>query len=88
MPITEQESKLVEAITNAWNKKNGKHFGDGLEPNFVETVYKGRFSEYPKECKIFSYYNLGNMRRVEMFVTDKNFKLIKDIPKTIVHKNK
>jgi hypothetical protein len=39
--------------------------------------------KYPKECKIFSYYNLGNMRKIEMFVTDKNFKQI-DVPKTIV----
>ena len=50
-----------------------------ITPNWVETVYKSRFSEFPKECKIFSFYNLGNMRKIEMFVTDKDFKIIKDI---------
>lgn len=57
-----------------------------IEPNWVETVYKARFSEFPKECKIFSVYNLGNMRRTEMYVTDKDFKIIKDIQKTIIEK--
>lgn len=79
MPITKQELKLVEPYI----EKKFRQFGNSIEPNFVETVYKSRFSKYPKECKIFSYYNLGNMRKIEMFVTDKNFKLI-DVPKTIV----
>jgi replicative DNA helicase len=76
MPITNQELKLIEPYLER------RGFGL-LKPNFVETVYKSRFSEYPKECKIFSNYNLGNMRKVEMFVTDKDFKPI-NIPKTIV----
>ena len=83
MPITQQELKLVEPITMAWNKANSAKFGM-IEPNWVETVYKARFSEFPKECKIFSVYNLGNMRKIEMFVTDKDFNLIKDIKKTII----
>lgn len=83
MPITPQELKLVEPYVLAWNKKHN----NGLEikePNWVETVYKSRFSEFPKECKIFSYYNLGNMRREEMFVTSKEFQILKDVPKTYV----
>ena len=36
--------------------------------------------------KIFSVYNLGNMRKTEMYVTDKDFKIIKDIEKTIIEK--
>jgi hypothetical protein len=51
------------------------------EEIFVETVYKSRFSEYPKECKVFSITNLGTVRQTDMFVTTKNFKLL-DIPKT------
>jgi hypothetical protein len=79
MPITTQELKLVEPYI----EKKYRNFNNSIQPNFVETVYKSRFSKYPKECKIFSYYNLGNMRKIEMFVTDKNFKQI-DVPKTIV----
>jgi replicative DNA helicase len=77
MPITNQELKLVEPYI----EKRG--FGN-RKPNFVETVYKARFSEYPKECKIFSYYDLGNMRKEELFVTDKDFKPI-NIEKTIIN---
>ena len=77
MPITPQELKLVEPYTIEWNKKYSSKFGM-IEPNWVETAYKSRFSEYPKESKIFSVYNLGNMRKLEMFVTDKDFKIIKD----------
>lgn len=80
MPITPPELKLVEPYI----EKFCRGFGKGMKPNFVETVYKARFSEYPKECKIFSYYNLGNMRKKELFVTDKDFKWI-DLPKTIVN---
>lgn len=85
MPITPQELKLVEPYTIEWNKKHSSKFGM-IEPNWVETVYKSRFSEFPKECKIFSVYNLGNMRKTEMYVTDKDFKIIKDIQKTIVER--
>jgi hypothetical protein len=85
MPITPQELKLVEPYTIEWNKKNSSKF-NMIEPNWVETVYKSRFSEYPKECKIFSVFNLGNMRKTEMYVTDKDFRIIKDIPKTIVER--
>ena len=85
MPITPQELALVEAYTIEWNKKHSDKFGM-ITPNWVETVYKSRFSEFPKECKIFSFYNLGNMRKIEMYVTDKDFKIIKDIKRTIVEK--
>mgnify|MGYP003429482701 FL=1 len=81
MPITKPELKLVEPYIEKFCRGFGK---DGIKPNFVETVYKARFSEYPKECKVFSYYNLGNMRKKELFVTDKDFKWI-DLPKTIVN---
>ena len=78
MPITAQELKLVEPYI----RKRGFN---NIKPNFVETVYKARFSEYPKECKIFSYFDLGNMRKQELFVTDKDFQPI-NIEKTIVNR--
>lgn len=84
MPITQQELKLVEPYIQNFQKRG---FGNGIEVNWVETAYKARFSEFPKECKIFSYYDLGNMRKEEFFVTDKNFKPIK-IDKTIVQMKK
>jgi hypothetical protein len=82
MPITAQELKLVEPIVANLNAH--AEFGKMVQPNFVETVYKSRFSEYPKECKIFSEFNLGNMRKRELFVTDKDFNLI-EVPKTIIN---
>jgi len=85
MPITLMEKKLVDGLIDECPINKHKKMGTNrLEPNFVETVYKSRFSEYPKECKIFSYYDLGNMRKIEMFVTDKNFNPI-NIPKTEVN---
>ena len=80
MPITSQELKLVQPICEKLKHKMGFNY---IEPNFVETVYKSRFSKYPKECKIFSYFNLGNMRKKELFVTDKDFNPI-NVPMTIV----
>lgn len=79
MPITKAEEKLIEPYIS----KYVKGFGADKKVNFVETVYKSRFSSYPKECKIFSYYNLGNLRKHEWFCTNANFEPI-DIPKTIV----
>jgi len=79
MPITQQELKLVEPYIERYRMKNS--YDGKLDNLFVETVYKSRFSEYPKECKVFSDYNLGNMRKRELFVTDKNFRPI-DVKKT------
>lgn len=76
MPITKQEAKLIEPYV----EKKGFN---RLRPNMVETVYKSRFSKYPKECKVFSYYDLGTCREIGLFVTDKNFQPI-NVPKTIV----
>lgn len=89
MPITKKELDLVEPIVNELNKKNYGRFGvnkigsDQLPITHVETVYKSRFSEFPKEVKIFSNYNLGNMRKIPLFTTTKNFEPI-NIPKTYV----
>lgn len=81
MPITNEEYNIVEDYIRQWSEK----YNFGIMPNqeeiFVETVYKSRFSEYPKECKVFSITNLGTIRQTDMFVTTKNFKLL-DIPKT------
>lgn len=81
MPITLMEKKLVDGLIDKCPINKHRLGTNRIEPNFVETVYKSRFSEYPKECKIFSYYDLGNMRRIELFTTDKNFEPI-NIPKT------
>lgn len=60
---------------------------DSYDNIFIETVYKSRFSEFPKECKIVSQYNLGTMRKKELFVCYKDFKVIpkEKIKKTIVN---
>lgn len=72
MPISEPEVVLVEEYIAKWNNEH-RQGKEPMKPNFVETIYKLRFSEFPKECKIFSYYNLGTMRKIEMFCTDKDF---------------
>lgn len=81
MPITNEEYSIVEEYIEKWAEK----YNNGIMPNqteiFVETVYKSRFNEYPKECKVFSIMNLGTVRQIDMFVTNKNFKLL-DIPRT------
>ena len=81
MPITNEEYSIVEEYIKKWSEK----YNNGIMPNqdeiFVETVYKSRFNEYPKECKVFSITNLGTIRQTDMFVTNKNFKLL-DIPRT------
>ena len=84
MPITKEELELVKPYLNQshLNPKTMTY----IEPNFVETVYKSRFSEFPKECKIFSYYDLGTMRKKELFVTNKNFEPVPDIRPTIVNR--
>ena len=52
--LFKQELKLVEPYLA---KYKAKGFGNNDFKNiFVETVYKSRFSEYPKECKIFRDY--------------------------------
>lgn len=89
MPITKKELDLVEPIVNELNNKNFGKFGvnkigsDQLPITHVETVYKSRFGEFPKEVKIFSNYNLGNMRKIPLFTTTKNFEPI-NIPETYV----
>ena len=79
--ITNEEYSIVEEYIKKWSEK----YNNGIMPNqdeiFVETVYKSRFNEYPKECKVFSITNLGTIRQIDMFVTNKNFKLL-DIPRT------
>lgn len=81
MPITDGEYKLVEPIINKLIKERKLRFDFGSDPMdkqslFVETIYKSRFSRYPKECKIFYIYNLGTMRKKELFVTNKDFQPI------------
>jgi hypothetical protein len=81
MPITNEEYNIVEDYIRQWSEKYNFSIMPNQEEIFVETVYKSRFSEYPKECKVFSITNLGTVRQTDMFVTTKNFKLL-DIPKT------
>lgn len=82
MPITDGEYKLIEPIISSMKREKKLRFDFGSNPLdkqslFVETIYKSRFSRYPKECKIFYLYNLGTMRRQELFVTNKDFQPIK-----------
>lgn len=73
MPITQQEYKLVLDDITAWSQECNNCILPNISEIFVQTVYKSRASEFPKECKVFSIYNLGTMRQRDMFVTDKYF---------------
>lgn len=77
MPASKEEIELIKPILQ---RSKFQSYDD----IFVETVYKSRFSEYPKECKIISQYNLGTMRKQEICVCYKDFRPITNIPKTIV----
>ena len=76
MPPVQQELELIKPIL--------QQGGFIKTPNMVVTVYKGRFSKFPKETKIWQYVDLGTMRTEDLFCTDKDFNPI-TVEKTYVN---
>lgn len=72
---TKLELERVEEII----KKIGKW--NPLKPTQIEHVFKNRGGKY-KKIRIFRHVNLGNMKTVDLFVTDWDFKLL-DLEKII-----
>ena len=78
LPPTKKE---LEATSLMLNKK-----GFGQDPYYINNVVhiiKGRGSKYPKNTKIFQHIDLGTMRSIDLYCTDKNNNPIKVEPLTI-----
>lgn len=76
MPPTEKELKKVEPITRELLNKPA--------PNLVYSLYKNRGGKWNK-IKIWLYIDYSTMRVHDLFVTDYDYKLIKDIEKTYIN---
>jgi len=76
MPPTEKELKKVEPITRELLNKP--------TPNLVYSLYKNRGGKWNK-IKIWLYIDYSTMRVHDLFVTDYEYKLIKDIEKTYIN---
>lgn len=78
MPPTEKELKKIEPITRELINKPA--------PNLVYSLYKNRGGKWNK-IKIWLYIEYSTMRVHDLFVTDYEYKLIKDIEKTYIDIN-
>lgn len=76
MPPTEKELKKVEPITRELINKPC--------PNLVYSLYKNRGGKWNK-IKIWLYIDYSTMRVHDLFVTDYEYKLVKDIEKTYIN---
>ena len=76
MPPTEKELKKVEPITRELLNKP--------IPNLVYSLYKNRGGKWNK-IKIWLYIDYSTMRVHDLFITDYEYKLIKDIEKTYIN---
>ncbi len=76
MPPTEKELKKVEPITRELLNKP--------TPNLVYSLYKNRGGKWNR-IKIWLYIDYSTMRVHDLFVTDYEYKFIKDIEKTYIN---
>lgn len=76
MPPTEKELKKVEPILRELINKP--------QPNLVYSLYKNRGGKWNK-IKIWLYIDYSTMRVHDLFVTDYDYKLIKEIEKTYIN---
>ena len=76
MPPTEKELKKVEPIT--------RELINQPKPNLIYSLYKNRGGKWNK-IKIWLYIDYSTMRAHDLFVTDYEYKLIKDIEKTYIN---
>lgn len=75
---TKKELDFIEPLI-----RKGRGFNNTITPNSCYTIYKNRFGEITEEVKIWCYQNLGNMRTVDLFCTNRNYEPI-SIDKTII----
>lgn len=82
IPPTKKE---LESISGILAKINKGTFGENeIYPNNVCHIIKGRNTKYPKHIKIFQNVDLGTLRSVDLFCTDKNNKPIEIEPLEII----
>lgn len=74
LPPTKKELDAISPILARLNKGT---FGDGLTPNNVCHIVKGRNSKYEKHIKVFQYMDLGVLRTTDLFCTNKRNEWIK-----------
>ena len=76
MPPTEKELKKVEPILREMVNKP--------QPNLIYSLYKNRGGKWNK-IKIWLYVDYSTMRVHDLFVTDYDYRLIKDMEKTYIN---
>jgi len=54
-----------------------------IVPNVCYTIYKNRFGEITEEVKIWCHQNLGNMKTIDLFCTNRDYEPI-SIDKTLI----
>lgn len=64
--VTKEELELIKEFSNK--------FG---EPNIVTDIYKVRSGEY-NQLRVWSSVDLGNLRKIDLFVTDSRLQALKD----------
>jgi len=75
---TKKEVDYIEPLI-----RKGKGFSNKIIPNTCYTIYKNRFGEINEEVKIWCYQNLGNMRTIDLFCTNRDYEPI-SIDKTAI----
>lgn len=68
LPPTKKELEQTSLLCAKYSQGG---FGNGLKPNNVLHIVKGRNSKYAKNIKIFQYMDLGTGRTTDMYCTDK-----------------
>lgn len=64
--------------------QKGKGLNGTITPNTCYTIYKNRFGEITEEVKIWCYQNLGNMKTIDLFCTNRDYEPI-SIDKTLIN---
>ena len=63
--------------------QKAKGLNKTIIPNMCYTIYKNRFGEITEEVKIWCHQNLGNMKTIDLFCTNRDYEPI-SIDKTII----
>ena len=75
LPPTKKELESVAPLIAKLDKGNGIKIN--MYPNNVCHIVKGRNSKYEKHTKVFQYIDLGTLRTVDLFCTNKRNEPIK-----------
>ena len=81
MTVFEPTKKELDFIQPLIQK--GKGLNGTITPNTCYTIYKNRFGEITEEVKIWCYQNLGTMRTIDLFCTNKYYEPM-SVDKTLI----